>query len=36
MEAQTSWLKAKTEYIDAQIGVRLAELSLQKVCGQVK
>lgn len=36
MEAQTAWLKAQTEYIDAQIGVRMAELTLQKVSGQVK
>ena len=36
MEAQTAWLKAHTEYIDAQIDVHISELALQKVSGQVK
>ena len=33
MEAQTAWLSAQSEKIDAQIEVRLAQTYLQKAMG---
>lgn len=35
MEAQTAWLKAKSEWVNAQIEVRLANLYLRKAIGTV-
>lgn len=34
--AQTAWLKANSEKIDAEIGIRLCEVYLSKVLGQMK
>lgn len=36
MEAQTAWLKAKTEWVNAQIDMRLANLYLKKAIGAIK
>jgi outer membrane protein TolC len=36
MEAQTAWLKAKSEDIDAQIDVQLCQVYLQKALGSLK
>lgn len=36
MEAQTAWLKAHSEYIDAQIDIRLCNTYLEKVLGLLK
>ena len=33
LEAQTAWLKAESEKIDAEIGVKLTEVYLNKVTG---
>ena len=33
MEAQTAWLKANSEHVDAQIEVQLCEVYLSKVLG---
>ena len=33
MEAQTAWLQAKTQHIDAAIDVRLSETGLKKSMG---
>ena len=33
MEAQTAWLKAKSEWVNALIDVRLANLYLRKAIG---
>lgn len=35
MEAQTAWLKAKSEWVNAQVDVRLANLYLRKAIGAV-
>ena len=35
MEAQTAWLKAKSEWINAQVDVRLANLYLRKAVGSI-
>lgn len=35
MEAQTAWLKAKSEWVNAQVDVRLANLYLRKVVGSI-
>ena len=35
MEAQTAWLKARSENIDAEIDLRLCEVYLSKVTGQL-
>ena len=34
--AQTAWLQAHSEKIDAEIGVRLCEVYLQKVLGNME
>ena len=36
MEAQTAWLKAKSEWVNAQVDVRLANLYLRKAIGSIK
>ena len=33
MEAQTAWLNAKTQKIDAEIAIRLSETGLKKALG---
>ncbi len=35
MEAQTAWLKAKSEWVNAQVDIRLANLYLRKAIGSV-
>ena len=35
MEAQTTWLKAKSEWVNAQVDVRLANLYLRKAVGSI-
>ena len=35
MEAQTAWLKAKSEWVNAQVDVRLANLHLRKAVGSI-
>lgn len=35
MEAQTAWLKAKSEWVNAQVDVRLANLYLKKAIGSI-
>lgn len=35
MEAQTAWLKAKSEWVNAQVDVRLANLYLRKAVGSI-
>lgn len=35
MEAQTAWLKAKSEWVNAQVDVRLANLYLRKAIGDI-
>ena len=35
MEAQTAWLKAKSEWVNAQVDVRLANLYLRKAIGNI-
>jgi len=35
MEAQTAWLKANSENIDAQIDVQLCNVYLQKALGNL-
>ncbi len=35
LEAQTAWLQAQTELLDAEIDVRLTEIYLQKVQGKI-
>lgn len=35
MEAQTAWLKAKSEWVNAQVDVRLANLYLRKAIGAI-
>lgn len=35
MEAQTAWLKAKSEWVNAQVDVRLANLYLRKAIGTI-
>ena len=35
MEAQTAWLKAKSEWVNAQVDVRLANLYLRKAIGSI-
>lgn len=35
MEAQTAWLKAKSEWVNAQVDVRLASLYLRKAIGDI-
>ena len=34
LEAQTAWLKASSEKIDAEIGVRLSDIYLSKAIGK--
>ena len=36
MEAQTAWLQAKSQKIDADIDVKMAQVDLQKAMGQLK
>lgn len=36
MEAQTAWLKAKSEWVNAQVDVRLANLYLRQAVGAVR
>ena len=36
MEAQTAWLKAKSEWVNAQVDVRLANLYLRQAIGAVR
>ena len=36
MEAQTAWLSAQTEKIDAQIDIRLADTYLKKALGRLQ
>lgn len=36
MEAQTAWLKANSEDVDARIEVKLCQLYLQKAIGNLK
>ncbi len=36
MEAQTAWLKANSENIDAMIDVRLCDVYLSKVLGNLR
>lgn len=36
MEAQTAWLQAQSEKIDAEIGVRLSQVNLQKAMGTLQ
>jgi outer membrane protein TolC len=33
MEAQTAWLQAKSQRIDAEIDVRLSQVNLKKAMG---
>lgn len=33
MEAQTAWLQAQTQKIDAEIDVKLSQVNLQKALG---
>ncbi len=35
MEAQTAWLKAKSEWVNAQVDVRLANLYLRRAIGKI-
>ena len=35
LEAQTAWLKAKSEWVNAQVDVRLANLYLRKAVGAI-
>ncbi len=35
MEAQTAWFKAHSEYMDAQIGLRLSQVQLAKAMGEL-
>ena len=35
MEAQTAWLKAKSEWVNAQVDIRLASLYLRKAIGDI-
>lgn len=36
MEAQTAWLKAKSEWVNAQVDVKLANLYLKKAIGEIQ
>ena len=36
LAAQTAWLQAKSEVIDAQIGIRLCHTYLSKVTGMLR
>ena len=36
MEAQTAWLQAQSQKIDAQIGLRLSEVNMRKAMGTLK
>jgi len=36
MEAQTAWLQAKSQQIDAEIDVRLSQVNMKKVMGVLK
>ena len=36
MEAQTAWQQAQTQKIDAEIGVKLSEVELQKALGTLQ
>lgn len=36
LEAQTAWLKARSEYIDAQIELKLCKVYLAKALGEMK
>lgn len=35
MEAQTAWLQARSQKIDAEIDVRLTQINLKKVLGEL-
>lgn len=35
LEAHTAWMKARTERIDAQVGIRLSETALKKAVGEL-
>ena len=35
MEAQTAWLKAKSEWVNAKVDMRLADLYLKKAIGTI-
>jgi outer membrane protein TolC len=36
MEAQTAWNQAQSQKIDAEIGIKLSEVELQKALGTLK
>ena len=36
MTAQTAWLQAQTQKIDAEIDVKLSQVGLRKALGQLK
>ena len=36
LEAQTAWLKAQSEHIDAEIDIKLCEVYLSKALGNMK
>lgn len=36
MEAQTAWLQAQSQYIDAEIDVQLSRVNLQKSLGTLR
>lgn len=36
LEAQTAWLKAQSEHIDAEIDTKLCEVYLSKALGNMK
>jgi len=35
MEAQTAWLQAQTQKIDAEIDVKMSEVALKKALGEM-
>jgi len=35
MEAQTAWMQAQSQLIDAQIAVKLSQVDLQKALGRL-
>ena len=36
MEAQTAWLQAQSQKIDAEVNVKLSQVNLQKALGSLK
>jgi outer membrane protein TolC len=36
MEAQTAWLQAQSQKIDAEIDVKLSEVNMQKAMGTLR